>query len=88
MSESVLRGKAMVAFENGNYRELYSIIESRDFSPANHIQLQDLWYRARYKEAESVRGRPLGKSEPDYLIVIMIVCKVFLVLRNAQLCEI
>ena len=61
VSESILRGKALVAFENGNFRELYSIIESRDFSPANHMQLQELWYRAHYKEAESVRGRALGK---------------------------
>ena len=57
-----MQGKAAVAFENENYRELYSIIESREFSPAHHMQLQDLWYRAHYKEAESVRGRPLGKS--------------------------
>lgn len=62
ISESVLRGKAVVAFENGNFRELYSIIESREFSLAYHSQLQDMWYRAHYKEAESVRGRPLGKQ--------------------------
>ena len=51
--------KAAVAFENENYRELYSIFESREFSPAHHMQLQALWYRAHYKEAESVKGRPL-----------------------------
>ena len=62
VSESVLRGRAAVAFDNGNYRELYAIIESRDFNPSYHLQLQDMWYKAHYKEAESVRGRPLGKA--------------------------
>ena len=66
VSESVLRGKAMVAFENGNFRELYSIIESRDFSQTYHTPLQELWYRAHYKEAESVRGRPLGEFAKKY----------------------
>ena len=52
---------AAVAFENGNYRDLYQIIESRDFNPVHHEELQQLWYDAHYKEAEGVRGRPLGK---------------------------
>ena len=60
-SESVVRGMAAVAYENGNYRELYQIIESRDFDPAHHEELQRIWYEAHYKEAEGVRGRPLGK---------------------------
>ena len=61
-SESVVRGMATVAYENGNYRELYQIIESRDFDPAYHEHLQRIWYEAHYKEAEGVRGRPLGKD--------------------------
>ena len=60
-SESVVRGMAAVAYENGNYRELYQIIESREFDPAHHEELQRIWYEAHYKEAEGVRGRPLGK---------------------------
>ena len=60
-SESVVRGMAAVAYENGNYRDLYQIIESRDFNPVHHEELQQLWYDAHYKEAEGVRGRPLGK---------------------------
>ena len=61
-SESVVRGMAAVAYENGNYRELYQIIESRDFDPAHHEELQRIWYEAHYKEAEGIRGRPLGKK--------------------------
>ena len=60
-----------MAFENENFRELYSIIESREFSPQHHMQLQDLWYRAHYKEAEGVRGRPLGKSASLVKIIPM-----------------
>ena len=60
-SETVMRARAFVAFERGRYRELYNIIETREFSPKYHPQLQDMWYRAHYKEAEGVRGRALGK---------------------------
>ena len=56
-----MRARAFAAFESGNYRELYRIVESRDFDPKHHAALQDMWYRAHYREAESVRGRSLGK---------------------------
>ena len=60
-SEAVMRARAYVSFERGRYRELYNIIETREFTPKYHPQLQDMWYRAHYKEAEGVRGRALGK---------------------------
>lgn len=60
-SEAVMRAKAYVAFENGNFKDLYHILEQREFDSKYHTQLQDMWYRAHYKEAESVRGRALGK---------------------------
>ena len=66
-SETVMRARAFVAFERGRYRELYNIIETREFNPKYHPQLQDMWYRAHYKEAEGVRGRALGK------IVILVI---------------
>ncbi|KAB0388814.1 hypothetical protein E2I00_017428, partial [Balaenoptera physalus] len=44
----------------GIYPELYSILESHSFESANHPLLQQLWYKARYTEAERARGRPLG----------------------------
>jgi len=61
-SEAVTRARAFTAFESANYRELYQILESRDFEPKHHLQLQEMWYRAHYREAEAVRGRQLGES--------------------------
>lgn len=59
-NESVLKAKATVAFHRGNYKDLYKILESYTFSPANHSKLQQLWLKAHYHEAEKLRGRPLG----------------------------
>ncbi|XP_041122700.1 homeobox protein SIX4-like [Polyodon spathula] len=59
-NESILKAQALVAFHHGRYQELYSILENQSFTPSNHSSLQDLWYKARYTEAEKARGRPLG----------------------------
>ena len=59
-NESVLKAKSVVAFHRGNFKELYKILESHNFSPHNHGKLQALWLQAHYVEAEKLRGRPLG----------------------------
>lgn len=59
-NESILKAQALVAFHQARYQELYSILENHNFNPTNHTFLQDLWYKARYTEAEKARGRPLG----------------------------
>uniref|UniRef100_UPI00398F3BB6 homeobox protein SIX1-like n=1 Tax=Pristiophorus japonicus TaxID=55135 RepID=UPI00398F3BB6 len=59
-NESVLKAKAAVAFHRGNFRELYKILESCQFSIQSHPKLQQLWLKAHYTEAEKLRGRPLG----------------------------
>lgn len=59
-NESVLKAKSLVAFHRGNFKELYRILESHNFSPASHPKLQALWLKAHYIEAERLRGRPLG----------------------------
>ncbi|XP_075699814.1 homeobox protein SIX4-like isoform X1 [Rhinoderma darwinii] len=59
-NESILKARALVAFHQGRYQELFSVLESHNFEPSNHAVLQDLWYKARYNEAEKARGRPLG----------------------------
>ncbi|XP_071971912.1 homeobox protein SIX4-like isoform X2 [Engystomops pustulosus] len=59
-NESILKARALVAFHQGRYPELYSVLESHNFEASNHAVLQDLWYRARYNEAEKARGRALG----------------------------
>ncbi|EDW44269.1 GM22186 [Drosophila sechellia] len=50
-NESVLRARAMVAYNLGQFHELYNLLETHCFS---------IKYHAHYKEAEKVRGRPLG----------------------------
>jgi len=52
--------QALVAFHRGQFKELYSILESRPFSTIYHARLQALWLRGHYAEAELSRGRPLG----------------------------
>ncbi|KAG7278360.1 hypothetical protein CRUP_024605 [Coryphaenoides rupestris] len=59
-NETLLKARALVAFHREEFAELYAILESHDFHPANHGFLQDLYLRARYKEAERSRGRSLG----------------------------
>lgn len=54
------RARAMVAYHRGLYHELYMLLESHCFTPKLHTELQTLWFKAHYKEAEKVRGRPLG----------------------------
>ncbi|XP_038548960.1 SIX homeobox 9 [Micropterus salmoides] len=58
--ESVLKAKAAVAFHQGRFIDLYSLLEGFPFSPRSHPLLQQLWLRAHYIEAEGQRGRPLG----------------------------
>lgn len=59
-NQSVLRGQAVVAFNRGNYKDLYNILESHNFDAKYHNDLQQMWYKAHYREAEKIRGRPLG----------------------------
>jgi len=59
-SESVLVAKAVVAFSRGQYRDMYALLESHNFSVQNHAKLQSLWLKGHYAEVEKIRGRPLG----------------------------
>ncbi|EEZ99192.1 optix [Tribolium castaneum] len=59
-NEAVLRARAIVCFHSGNFRELYSILESNKFSKSSHHKLQEIWQLAHYQEAEKLRGRALG----------------------------
>lgn len=58
--ESVLRARALVAYHRASYHELYAVLESHNFDPRHHPQLQQMWFKAHYKEAETIRGRSLG----------------------------
>ena len=59
-NESVLKAKALIAFHQGNFQELYRIIESNNFAVESHPKMQQLWLQAHYVEAERLRGKPLG----------------------------
>ncbi|KAE9535242.1 hypothetical protein AGLY_007975, partial [Aphis glycines] len=58
--ETVLRARALVAFHRNAFHELYAILESQSFDSRHHLQLQQLWFKAHYLEAEKIRGRTLG----------------------------
>ncbi|XP_027136619.1 SIX homeobox 9 [Larimichthys crocea] len=58
--ESVLKAKAAVAFHQGRFTDLYTLLEGFHFSPRSQPLLQQLWLRAHYTEAERQKGRPLG----------------------------
>ncbi|XP_067275132.1 homeobox protein SIX5 [Pseudorasbora parva] len=59
-NETLLKAQALVAFHREEFKELYALLDSHDFHPSNHGFLQDLYLKARYKEAERSRGRSLG----------------------------
>ncbi|MBN3304673.1 SIX6 protein, partial [Amia calva] len=61
--ESVMRARALVAFHGGNFEALYQILQSHRFTRESHAKLQALWLDAHYREAERLRGRPLGPVE-------------------------
>lgn len=58
--EAVLRARARVAFHHGNYKDLYKILEGHIFDQRYHSELQQMWFKAHYREAEKMRQRPLG----------------------------
>ena len=36
-------------------------METREFDSRYHHELQEMWYKAHYNEAEKIRARPLGE---------------------------
>ncbi|CAI4224658.1 unnamed protein product [Auanema sp. JU1783] len=58
--ESCLKAEALLYFNQGNWKQLYRVLESNKFSPHNHQILQDMWLRAHYAEAEKTKERELG----------------------------
>lgn len=58
--DAILRARAVVAFHQGHFRELYGIIEHHRFPKDFHGKLQHMWLEAHYREAEKLRGRALG----------------------------
>ncbi|CAD5226569.1 unnamed protein product [Bursaphelenchus okinawaensis] len=59
-NEHVLKSQALIAFHRHNFKDLYHLLQSHHFSPTHHEELQNLWMKAHYIEAEKIRGRELG----------------------------
>jgi len=55
--ESVLKARAIVAFARGQYRELYRLLETHQFSAHNHPKLQSLWLKVRQSTFTVLDGR-------------------------------
>lgn len=60
-NESIMRARAVVAYHQNSFHELYNILEQNCFSVKHHTDLQGLWFKGHYREAEKIRGRPLGE---------------------------
>ena len=59
-SEIILVAHSYLAFQRGEFKRLYELLQRRPYSKKYHRQLQYLWRTARYVEAERTRGRTLG----------------------------
>uniref|UniRef100_A0A914CN60 Homeobox domain-containing protein n=1 Tax=Acrobeloides nanus TaxID=290746 RepID=A0A914CN60_9BILA len=59
-NENVLKAQALISFHKQSFKELYQILQSHHFSFEHHVELQELWMKAHYAEAEKIRGRELG----------------------------
>jgi homeobox protein SIX4 len=58
--DSILKSRAIIYYFQSKFRELYYLLETHPFDNHHHSELQQLWYKARYMEAENNRGKSLG----------------------------
>ena len=58
--DSILKARAVIFYHQSKFRELYSLLETHSFDIHHHAELQQLWYKAHYMEAQKIRGRSLG----------------------------
>jgi homeobox protein SIX4 len=58
--DTILKSKAALALNSGQFQELYLILESHQFDLKHYNDLQSMWYKGHYMEAQKIRGRPLG----------------------------
>ncbi|KAL6741627.1 hypothetical protein Aduo_014862 [Ancylostoma duodenale] len=50
-------------YHSGNFDRLFEVIGRSRFDERYYKELQEIWYKARYKENESKRGKELGAVE-------------------------
>ncbi|CAF3409364.1 unnamed protein product [Rotaria socialis] len=58
--DSVLKARAIILYHQSKFRELCCLLETHTFDIHHHTELQQLWYKGHYMEAQKIRGRPLG----------------------------
>jgi hypothetical protein len=58
--DSILKCRAALLLKEEKFKELYNLLEGHYFDPFHHADLQVIWHRAHYREAEKIRGRNLG----------------------------
>ncbi|CAF3791542.1 unnamed protein product [Rotaria socialis] len=58
--DSILKARAIIFYHQSKFRELYCLLETHSFDGQHHSELQQLWYKAHYMEAQKIRGRSLG----------------------------
>ena len=58
--DSILKCRAALLLEEGKFKELYALLENHQFDLSHHNDLQVMWYKGHYMEAQKVRGRSLG----------------------------
>jgi len=58
--DSIIKARAIIYYHQSKFRELYCLLETHSFDNHHHSELQQLWYKAHYMEAQKIRGRPLG----------------------------
>jgi hypothetical protein len=59
-SDSILKCRAALLLEDGKFRDLYALLETHQFELSHHNDLQAIWYKGHYMEAQKIRGRALG----------------------------
>ena len=58
--DSILKAHAIILYHQLKFRELYYLLETHIFDVYYHVELQQLWYKAHYMEAQKIRGRTLN----------------------------
>ncbi|RNA19524.1 homeobox six1-like [Brachionus plicatilis] len=58
--DSILKCRAALLLDECRFKELYSLLENHEFDLCHHNDLQAMWYKGHYAEAQKVRGRSLG----------------------------
>ncbi|CAF0998456.1 unnamed protein product [Brachionus calyciflorus] len=58
--DSILKCRAALLLEEAKFKELYTLLENHQFNLSHHNDLQVMWYKGHYLEAQKIRGRSLG----------------------------